>query len=303
MSRLLLGLLLITGLAALAGCSRIDHIGKAPDFSAQATSPERVAMIAGGVPTATVPQRRTDNASLWSGGQRSLLGDRRAMKRGDILTVVIEIDEEAAINNSTERSRSGSDSLGIGDFFGFPERINQGITDGASLDSAVSIDSSSESSGDGSVRRSEELTLRVAATVTDVLPNGVLAIVPPAEATPAATPPAPDAVTEGREYAKMNNQFVIPVISNERVASLVVASLSLEVPEGASPQVFDREPKLRDAFLGVLMDHASVGGFDGNFTSTTRLASLRTGLLEATRPIMGNLVSDVLITELARQDN
>jgi flagellar L-ring protein precursor FlgH len=176
MSRILLGLVLITGIAALSGCARLDHVGKAPDFSPQAVSPERVAMIAGGVPETDIPQRRTDNASLWSGGQRSLLGDRRAMKRGDILTVVIEIDEEAAINNSTERSRSGSDSLGIGDFFGFPERINQGITDGASLDSAVSIDSASQSAGDGSVRRSEELTLRVAATVTDVLPNGVLAI-------------------------------------------------------------------------------------------------------------------------------
>jgi hypothetical protein len=127
--------------------------------------------------------------------------------------------------------------------------------------------------------------------------------VPPAEGAAPTPPPSEDMADGGREYAKMNNQFVIPVISDSRVASLVVASLSLEVPEGTSPEVFAREPKLRDAFLGVLMDHASVGGFDGNFTASTRLSALRTALLEATRPILGQQVSDVLITELARQDN
>ncbi len=44
------------------------------------------------------------------------------------------------------------------------------------MDEAVSLGSSSDSSGDGSVRRNERLTLRVAATVTGVLPNGVMVI-------------------------------------------------------------------------------------------------------------------------------
>ena len=44
------------------------------------------------------------------------------------------------------------------------------------MDDAVSINSTSRSDGDGSVRRNEKLTLRVAATVTEILPNGVLAI-------------------------------------------------------------------------------------------------------------------------------
>lgn len=159
-----------------AACGRVNHIGKTPDFTPTTSSPERVAMIASGLPEAAPSGRHTDRASLWSGGQTSLLGDRRAMKRGDIMTVVIEIDESAEIKNKTSRSRSGSESLGIPHLFGIPQRVNQGITDGASLDDAVSLQSSSDASGDGSVRRSESLTLRVAVTVTDVLPNGVLAI-------------------------------------------------------------------------------------------------------------------------------
>ena len=167
-------LLLLT--LVMAACGRVNHIGKPPDFTPTVQSPERVAMIAEGLPDAPLPLRSTDRASLWSGGQGSLLGDRRAIKRGDILTVVIEIDEKAEISNSTARSRGGSEALAIPDLFGIPERINQGITDGASLDSAVSLDSSSSSKGDGSVKRKEKLTLRIAATITDVLPNGVLSI-------------------------------------------------------------------------------------------------------------------------------
>ena len=98
------------------------------------------------------------------------------MKRGDILTVVIEIDDEAQISNSSERSRRGSETLNIPDLFGIPQRLDKKLPEGASMTNAVSTNSASNSGGDGSVSRREELTLRVAAAVTDVLPNGVLAI-------------------------------------------------------------------------------------------------------------------------------
>jgi len=162
--------------AAISGCSRMENIGKPPSFTPSAKSDEYVAMSDPGLPDTVDRRRKIDEASLWTSGQRSLLGDRRAIKRGDIMTVVIEIDEEAEISNSTSRSRSGSESLSIPQLFGLPQRINGELPEGASMDNAVSIDSSANSGGDGSVSRKEELTLRVAATVMQVLPNGVLAI-------------------------------------------------------------------------------------------------------------------------------
>ncbi|MGR3377447.1 flagellar basal body-associated FliL family protein [Salipiger abyssi] len=107
----------------------------------------------------------------------------------------------------------------------------------------------------------------------------------------------------GNEYAKMSNQFVVPVIGQDRVDSLVVMSLSLEVTSGGTELVFDREPKLRDAFLRVLFDHANIGGFEGNFTDIQRLEVLRRALMDAARNVLGASVLDVLITEIARQDN
>lgn len=163
-------------LIALAACGRLDNVGKAPEFSPDRTSDEYFAMVSQPLPVALEPETPTGRASLWNGGRESLLGDRRAMAQGDILTVVIEIDDSAEISNSTDRSRSGSESLGITQLFGIPQRADTVLPDGASLSDAVDLDSSSSSAGDGSVSRNEKLTLRIAATITGVLPNGVLQI-------------------------------------------------------------------------------------------------------------------------------
>jgi flagellar L-ring protein precursor FlgH len=169
----------IASLAALtmvAACGRGDHIGKPPSFSEPMASVEHAAMISPGLPVRLIEERPLDAASLWSGARASLLGDRRAVQRGDILTVVIEIDEKAEISNATDRSRSGAETMGVPGLFGLPQRLDEKLPEGASSEELVGINSTSSSSGDGSVKRKEKLTLRVAATVVDVLPNGVLSI-------------------------------------------------------------------------------------------------------------------------------
>lgn len=161
-------------LFVLAACGRSDHIGKAPSFTDSKGAEEHVAMMRPPLPEHLFQTAPEAQASLWSKGRNSLLGDRRAMEQGDILTVVIEIDDKAEISNKTSRSRSGSESMSVPSLIGIPQRIDEKLPDGASMDDAVSVNSSSNSSGDGAVRRNEKLTLRVAATVTEVLPNGVL---------------------------------------------------------------------------------------------------------------------------------
>lgn len=104
------------------------------------------------------------------------------------------------------------------------------------------------------------------------------------------------------EFVKLNNQFVVPVVSESVVSSLVVMSLSLEVETGLREAVFQREPKLRDALLQVMFDHANIGGFDGAFTDAGNLDVLRVGLTDAARQIVPGPVFGVLIVDLARQD-
>lgn len=105
-----------------------------------------------------------------------------------------------------------------------------------------------------------------------------------------------------REYVKMNNQFVVPIVKQERINSLVVMSLSIEVVAGQREAVYAKEPKLRDSFLQVLFDHANIGGFDGAFTNARNLSVLRGALREVAQKDMGEQITDVLIIEIARQD-
>lgn len=105
------------------------------------------------------------------------------------------------------------------------------------------------------------------------------------------------------EFVKLNNQFVIPVIENERVSSLVVLSLSIETRIPMRDVVYEREPKLRDAFLQVLFDHANMGGFNGAFTKSDMLSILRNALNDVARKELGADVQNVLITDITRQDS
>lgn len=108
--------------------------------------------------------------------------------------------------------------------------------------------------------------------------------------------------TENLEYVRLNNQFVVPVVRDAAVRSLVVMSLTVEIESGQAELVFNREPRLRDAFLRVMFSHANVGGFDGSFTSPTALNPLRSGLRDAAYDVLGDIVNDVLIVDIVRQD-
>ena len=101
--------------AVLSGCD-LDPTGK-PNFTPVEEGTEQVAMLWPGLPLYAEPNRPVDQASLWSGSRGSLLGDRRAETKGDILTVVIEIDEKAEISNDTSRERTGSESLSVPSLF------------------------------------------------------------------------------------------------------------------------------------------------------------------------------------------
>ena len=161
---------------ALAACARLEDVGRAPQFSPLEGSYQHHAMYSTPLPEDLPPATATDASSLWTAGRSSLFGDRRATRRGDILTVVIEIDDSAEISNSTARSRSGTEKMGVPSLFGIPQRLDSGLPEGANMAEAVETSGTSGYQGDGTVSRNEKLTLRVAATVVEELANGVLRI-------------------------------------------------------------------------------------------------------------------------------
>jgi flagellar protein FliL len=124
-------------------------------------------------------------------------------------------------------------------------------------------------------------------------------------AAPAEHGAAEAAPAEGEnvpEYVKLTNQFVVPLINGGKVGSMVILSLSVEVKAGETADVYTKEPKLRDAFLQVMFDHANAGGFDGSFTDSANMIALRKALLEIAQQVLGVKAMDVLITDIVRQD-
>ncbi len=107
---------------------------------------------------------------------------------------------------------------------------------------------------------------------------------------------------EESEFVKLDHQFVVPVLSNGRVISMVAMSLTLDLEPGIRNAVIARQPLLRDRFLRVLMDHANTGGFDGTFTSNGALGALKSALIDAGNTAIGSGVKDVLILDVARQE-
>lgn len=178
-----LTLALAAGLAlGLTGCSRLENVGKPPAFSPvdgplnQVPHNVSAARAALAQPAPRTIRSGATRSSLWNSGPASLFGDRRASRRGDILTVLIEINDQASISNSTNRSRSGSENVGVPNLLGIPQILENRLPNGASFDNLAEASSSSSSAGDGSVQRNEQIELRVAATVVDVLPNGHLVV-------------------------------------------------------------------------------------------------------------------------------
>lgn len=126
-----------------------------------------------------------------------------------------------------------------------------------------------------------------------------MAVCPPTAELPASEVPEDTGPTE---FVKFSNQFVIPVLEESKVDFMVVLSISLEVVEGSTEAVYAREPKLRDAFLRVLFDHAIAGQFDGNFMHSAGIAKVRSVLASVAEQELGDIVVDVLIVDVLKQD-
>jgi flagellar L-ring protein precursor FlgH len=121
------------------------------------------------------PLQRQAN-SLWRPGARAFFKDQRAARIGDILTVDITIEDEAKINNETSRSRQASEEADLTNFLGYEASLGKVLPEAVNPAALVGLGSAGSATGRGSVNRKEEIKLKVAAIVTQVLPNGNLVV-------------------------------------------------------------------------------------------------------------------------------
>lgn len=163
----------LAALAPLAACGSVSEAVKGPSLTPMAypapLMPARQEVLG-------QTQAPASANSLWRTGARAFFQDQRASKVGDILTVNIDIRDNARLSNETATSRDTSVDTGVSKLFGLESKADKvlpGAPDPAHL---IAAGSSSSLAGAGSVNRSEAVSLTIAAVVTSVLPNGNLVI-------------------------------------------------------------------------------------------------------------------------------
>lgn len=191
-------------LGACGNLSRLGDIGSAPSLSGidNPTEKRDYRPVSLPMPSPEVTPRHAN--SLWRPGARQFFKDPRATKVGDILTVNINIQERAQLQNNTTTSRNNSEAQGLPNFLGWeaannplvpntpitgqgaPSALNK-IFRNVDPENMVNMNSTSQVQGQGQVTRQEQITLNVAALVTQVLPNGNL-------------------VVQGRQEVRVNNE-------------------------------------------------------------------------------------------------
>jgi flagellar L-ring protein precursor FlgH len=161
------------------GCANFDRlaeVGRPPVLSAVESPVTRSGYKPVRMPMPALEPAVYEPNSLWRSGARSFFKDQRAMKVGDILTVIVEITDKAEIDNQTSRSRKNSEDMGIDALGGYASKISNILPHKANPADLINFDSEASSTGAGSVNRQEKLVTQMAAVVTQKLPNGNLVI-------------------------------------------------------------------------------------------------------------------------------
>ena len=163
----------LLGSVILAGCAdRLDHFGKPPSLS-PIGGPEKVAQEAPVVmPMPKPPETTRQPGSLWQAGAKTFFRDQRARQVGDVLTVTVEIDDKATMDNKTTRSRDNQDNIGLPNLLGFESKLGSVLPEAVNPAKLVGTSGKSTTSGNGQIDRKEKVNLKLAAIIRYVLPNG-----------------------------------------------------------------------------------------------------------------------------------
>lgn len=163
----------------LSGCGaseRLKKVGMAPEMSPienpQTQSNYRPISLP--MPEQKVSKRQPN--SLWDGSRQTFFKDQRASNIGDIITVKVSIADQAELDNKSSRSRNSGENAGLSNFLGLEKSLNVILPEAVDNENLMGMEADSSHAGEGSIEREETIDLKLAAIITQVLPNGNLVI-------------------------------------------------------------------------------------------------------------------------------
>ncbi|MFZ4124837.1 MAG: flagellar basal body L-ring protein FlgH [Rickettsiales bacterium] len=168
-------IVLLTSVLSLSACAntidKLARTGQQPPLTKVENPQSRpdYQPLSWPLPDPEASSVRTAN-SLWQPGSRAFFRDQRAARVGDILRVNVSINDQAQLDNKTNRGRNSTENVAAPIAFGFEKKLPGNPA------TLADITSDTKTTSDGKIDRKEKITTQIAALVTQVLPNGNLVI-------------------------------------------------------------------------------------------------------------------------------
>lgn len=162
----------LTLLTACGSMERVANIGRAPEVTPIENPVAQPAYRPVSMPMPAPTLTRQQPNSLWDGSRRTFFKDQRAAQVGDIITVLIDVKDKAEMDNESKRSRASGEDASLNKLLGLEASLGQVLPEAIDPTNLVQAEAGSSHAGKGSVDREEKITLKMAAVVTQKLPNG-----------------------------------------------------------------------------------------------------------------------------------
>ena len=240
------GLLLASSAIFLAGCNtltRLSEVGGTPKMSQiqNPTLDPNYRPVSLPMPQPVLEAREPN--SLWRTGSRAFFKDQRASRVGDLVTINITIDDKATIANESTRNRTNTENSSLNSLFGYETQLSKVLPDAVNPASLIDMSAKTGNDGKGTIDRKEQINLKVAAVVTQLLPNGNM-------------------VVHGRQEVRVNYEVrelqIAGIIRPEDISSLNAISYEkiaeARIAYGGRGQITDfQQPRYGQQILDIVM--------------------------------------------------
>src|SRR5690606_32394685 len=144
-TKALLGVALLLSLTACAGMiDRLNKIGEEPPVSAIENPVERAGYRPVSMPMPAVEPQVKQANSLWVSGRKGFFKDQRASAVGDILTVLVDIEDEATLENKSTKARAATEERSVPNLLGYETEVGKVLPGGFNPLNAIGTDRSEE---------------------------------------------------------------------------------------------------------------------------------------------------------------
>ncbi|MCB9996505.1 MAG: flagellar basal body L-ring protein FlgH [Rhodospirillales bacterium] len=171
-----IGLMLSCCLSGCGAVDRLSNVGSPPQM-AKIENPQLkddYQPISMPMPAPVVEKKQPN--SLWASNRKNFFKDQRASNVGDILTVMIEISDKAELDNETERTRNAGEAASAPNLLGYDASLGRILPDVIDPGNLIDFANDSRHNGAGTIDREEKIEVKLAALITQILPNGNLVI-------------------------------------------------------------------------------------------------------------------------------